>query len=147
MISRRPERVGTSKWIERSNRPGRSSAGSRSAARLVAPITRMFENTGGFFFKRRCAGQPAVGPVDQPRLHAAAAGRRVERLELDQQLVDDARDALARRAALDLRSRVQHALPSGVLRMPLRAPAIASISSMKPIAPPSSRAALRSSLK
>jgi hypothetical protein len=36
---------------------------------------------------------------------------------------------------------------SGVERMPLRAPAIASISSMKPIAPPSSRAALRSSLK
>ena len=36
---------------------------------------------------------------------------------------------------------------AGEYRMPLRAPAIASISSMKPIAPPSSRAALRSSLK
>ncbi len=40
MISRRPDRLGRSKWIERSNRPGRSRAGSRSSARLVAPMMR-----------------------------------------------------------------------------------------------------------
>ena len=108
MISRRPERVGTSKWIERSNRPGRSNAGSRSAARLVAPITRMFENTGGFFFKRRCAGSQRLAQSIEARLHAPAARRLVERLELDQQLVHDAGDAFARRAALDLRVAVQH---------------------------------------
>ena len=40
-------------------------------------------------------GHPAVDPVDGPVAQALAAGRRVERLELDEQLVHHARDALA----------------------------------------------------
>ena len=56
--------------------------------------------------------------------------RLLERLELDQQLVDHAGDALAR-----------------CRRPPPRAPPMASISSMKPMAPPSRRAYLRSALK
>ena len=90
-------RLGTSKWIERSNRPGRSSAGSRSAARFVAAITKMFDGAGGCFLMRRCVGQAAVRPVDQPAREACGrAVGVVERLQLDQQLVDDARDAFAR---------------------------------------------------
>ena len=43
---------------------------------------------------------------------------------------------------------VAAATPSaGVMRIPAREAAMASISSMKPTAPPSARAALRSSLK
>ena len=38
---------------------------------------------------------PTVDPVDGPVAQALAAGRRVERLELDEQLVHHARDALA----------------------------------------------------
>ena len=46
MISRRPERLGTSKCTDRSKRPGRNNAGSRSAARFVAPMIKMFDDSG-----------------------------------------------------------------------------------------------------
>ena len=125
MISRRPDRLGRSKWIDRSKRPGRNSAGSRSAARLVAPITRMFDASGGFFCIRRCAGSHRFADVDQPaRESACPPVGRVERLQLDQQLVDDARDAFARvlRSTCARTRRCRTAAGSGVERMPLRAP-------------------------
>jgi len=78
-------------------------------------------------------GQPAVEPVDQPAGDALGERRGVEALQLDQQLVDDPAGAGADRAV----AAVQAA----------RRPPIASISSMKPIAPPSCAAALRNARK
>ena len=73
----------------------------------------------------------AVGGVDQTTLKARPAGGHIEALHLDEQFVDDAGDALAHPAGAE----------------PLRDAPMASNSSMKPIAPPSPRAALRSAAK
>jgi len=56
-MSRRPDRLGRSKWIERSKRPGRRSAGSRSAARFVAAMRRTFDGSGARLAMRRCMGR------------------------------------------------------------------------------------------
>ncbi len=99
MISRRPARLGTSTLMVLSKRPGRNSAGSRSAARLVAPITRKLAGLTALF----CAGSVAGGshrlttsinalPTRRPN------GRDVKRLQLYEQLVDNAGDALTARA-------------------------------------------------
>ena len=52
----------------RSKRPGRSRAGSRSAARLVAPMTRMLAGTWRGLSQLAVGGQPAVDHVDEPAL-------------------------------------------------------------------------------
>ena len=77
----------------RSKRPGRTRAGSRSAARLVAPITRMLAGVGGFFWICRPAG---IQPFTMSRRAAprrTVMGRLVEGLKLDEKFVDDAGDA------------------------------------------------------
>ena len=79
----------------------------------------------------RSDGSNAVHALDEPSLDAHAGRRLVERLQLDQQLVDDAGDAFA----------------SGRRPMPERVEPMASISSMKPMAPPSRRAAVRNARK
>ena len=146
MISRRPDRLGRSKWIERSKRPGRSSAGSRSAARFVAPITRMFGDSGGFFLIVRCAGSHRFAQSIPPLF------TRVE----NRGASNDCSCTSSSFTTPVMPSPVfERCTPAGAIaassygsaRMPERAPAIASISSMNPIAPPSSRAARRSSLK
>ena len=83
--------------MTRSNRPGRSSAGSRSAARFVDATIRTFAalRVGRGLAPR--VGEEPVDPVDPPRLELLRSGRQVEALHLHEQFVDDADDAFAHR--------------------------------------------------
>ena len=97
MISRRPERLGTSTLMVLSNRPGRNSAGSRSAARLVAPITRKLAGFATCLRKPWAGGSQRLTTSMTAFTARAPNGGDVERLQLDEQLVDYAGDALAAR--------------------------------------------------
>ncbi len=93
------------------------------------------------------ARKVAVDPPDQASAHALAQRWLIERLQLDQQLVHHrAAVARAHERRRGARETVRPSPEDEELTAPRLAP-IASISSMKPIAPPSLRAALRSALK
>ncbi len=79
----------------RSKRPGRSSAGSRSAARLVAPITRMLAGAATGRSSWRWCGSHALTRSTARRLQPHRQWRLLlEGLELYQQFVDHPGDAL-----------------------------------------------------
>ena len=117
--------------MERSKRPGRSRAGSRSAARLVAPMTRLL--AGGATRLRSWAplgSRLLTISIPQFRRRTPAGGV--------------SKDWSWMRSSLTTPEIPSRAVE---LPLPLRAAPMASISSMKPMAPPSRRAAFRSALK
>ena len=147
MISRRPERLGRSKWMERSKRPGRSSAGSRSSARLVAPMMRTLAGVERRFDSWRPSGSQLLSrSTTKPCSRSARVGWSKLCSWISSSLTMPATPS--RPWERDTVGAARAAAPSaGVIRIPAREAAMASISSMKPTAPPSARAALRSSLK
>ena len=131
MISRRPDRFGRSKYTERSKRPGRSSAGSRSAARFVAPMTRMLAGGVTFLFSCLCVGRNLLtSSMNELSSRVRNGGWSNDWSWMSSSFTTP-----------EMPSRPVDA------PMPERAAPMASISSMNPMAPPSSRAALRSALK
>ena len=130
MISRRPDRLGTSKYRDRSKRPGRRRAGSRSSARLVAPITRMLAIGVADFRRARPGGSRALTfSTNQWRIRIPPVGASNDWSWMSSSLTTPA-------------------MPSRpVPPIPAREAPMASISSMNPMAPPSARAALRRALK
>ncbi len=144
MISRRPARPGRPKYTARSKRPGRRSAGSRSAARFVAPTTRMLELTGGFFLSWCSVGRNRLTrSIPQPRMRPPIVGSSNDCIWTSSSLTTPATPSRMSERAMPRPPSV-----SPLMRLtPPREPAIASNSSMKPIAPPSRRAILRIALK
>ena len=108
MISRRPDRVGQVE-VDRAVEATRAAAARVEVGGAVGRADHEDVRRHAAALVDR-AGAPAASrlakSMNQPRIRVAAGGR-VERLQLDQQLVDDAGDALARRAAVDLAVQVE----------------------------------------
>ncbi len=115
----------------RSKRPGRSSAGSRSAARLVAAMMSTFA----------CC---SLGRIIDRWLGSSRLVRSTKKLVNFCVPVGSSKLCICTSSSLTM-----PAPPSRLpfTPMPLRAAPMASNSSMNPMAPPSERAALRNALK
>ncbi len=126
----------------RSKRPGRSSAGSRESARLVAPMRRMLENGGAAVLSCRPGGKYRFSR----RFHQLA--KRVGR-GLSSKLCICTRSSLTTpptpsEMAGDITRPPGTPVAIAVaVEMPPRRIPMASNSSMNPMAPPSARATLR----
>ena len=107
MISRRPERVGYVEVDRAVEAPGTQQRRVEVGGAVGRTDHEDVRERRGLLLQAPVRRQPAVGEVDEARLHAAAARRLIERLQLDQELVHDTRDAFARGAALDVGRPVQ----------------------------------------
>ena len=103
-MAMRSLRGGRSKWIVRSNRPGRISAGSRPSARLVAAKTRTL---AGFGFGRGSAlagGSSRLTPSIILLFSLSPPVGQIEALHLHEQFVDDPGRAFAHAAGAHARA-------------------------------------------